>query len=51
MKPLHNHQYEEGLLIVHYLLKWNGGRYIMAPLVNDDEEAREHFIIFCDVNF
>ena len=21
------------------------------PLVNDDEEAREHFIIFCDVNF
>ena len=48
-----HHQYEEGLLYVlcTNLLKWKGARYIMAPLVNDDEEAREHFIIFCDVNF
>ena len=48
-----HHQYEEGLpyVLCTNLLKWNGGRYIMASLVNDDEEAREHFIIFCDVNF
>ena len=49
-----HHQYEEGLLYVlcTNLLKWKDARYIMASLVyDDDEESREHFIIFCDVNF